>query len=281
MTRHGIDADRHIVLGAGRGDAAVTLVWASVTDTGHRRQVNEDSLVALPPVFAVADGMGGHTAGDLASAVVVDRLAALADRADVDATVIREALVTAAHDIDEIAAELPLGAGTTVTGVVLDIDAAPPAFTVFNVGDSRVYRFQGNELRQVTHDHSVVQELVDAGVLSAADAEGHPESNVVTRALGFRETPRPDYWTIDAEPGLRLLLCSDGLTKELDAERIRMHLAARLSAAETAGALVDAALAEGGRDNVTVIVLDVIEVVAGRGSAESYDTHESPTTAGG
>ena len=259
MTRHGSDEARRTFELPGRPGQHVTLAWAAVTDVGRRRQANEDSLIVQPPVFAVADGMGGHAAGDRASAAAVDRLRELADRVDVDRAGVGEALALAAHDIDDLAEHLPLGAGTTVTGAVLDLASRDPAFVVFNVGDSRVYTFSGNELAQITHDHSVVQEMVDAGLISAADAETHPESNVVTRALGFREAPRPDYWRVAIHPGLRLLLCSDGLTKELPAERLRMHFAARLSAIETAGSLVDAALAAGGRDNVTVIVIDVLE----------------------
>ncbi|MCS0500718.1 PP2C family protein-serine/threonine phosphatase [Protaetiibacter mangrovi] len=266
MTRHGDDVAGHRFAIPGRPDEHITLSWAAVTDVGRRRQANEDSLIVQPPVFAVADGMGGHAAGDRASAAVVDRLHALAGRDDVDEAVVREALGLAAGDIDTLAADLPLGAGTTVTGAVLDLAGAEPGFVVFNVGDSRVYGFLRNELVQVTHDHSVVQELVDAGLLSAADAESHPESNVVTRALGFREVPRPDYWTVPIRVGLRLLLCSDGLTKELDADRLRLHLSARLSASETAAALVDAALAAGGRDNVTVVIVDVLDAPEPAGS---------------
>ena len=259
MTRHGDDDARRSFPIPGRPDDHVTLGWAAVTDVGHRRHANEDSLIVDPPVFAVADGMGGHAAGDRASAAAVDRLEALAGLEDVDVSAVGGALSHAAHDIDRLAEHFPLGAGTTVTGAVLDLGGEHPHFVVFNVGDSRVYRFLGNELAQVTRDHSVVQELIDAGVLSEQDAETHPESNVVTRALGFREEPRPDYWMLPVQSGMRLLLCSDGLTKELSADRIHLHLAARLSAAETAGALVDAALAAGGRDNVTVVVVDVVE----------------------
>lgn len=259
MTRHGDDVESRSFTLPGDSGAQLTLAWAAVTDVGRRRAANEDSLVAQPPVFAVADGMGGHAAGDRASAAVASRLAALAEHGDVDEAAIGEALVHAARDIDELAEELALGAGTTVTGAVLDISGEQPVFVVFNVGDSRVYRFEGNELTQVTHDHSVVQELIDQGMLSESAAESHPEANVVTRALGFREVPRPDYWTVPIRAGLRLLVCSDGLTKELGAARLRLHLAARLTAAETASALVDAALAAGGRDNVTVIVVDVLE----------------------
>ncbi|MEZ5189963.1 MAG: hypothetical protein R2717_03110 [Schumannella sp.] len=145
-----------------------------------------------------------------------------------------------------------------MTGAVLSLADGIPVFAVFNIGDSRVYALVGNELRRVTTDHSVVQELVDAGLLAAEDAEHHPESNVVTRALGFRDDPRPDVVLVPVVTGLRLMICSDGLTKELDDERIRLHLTAGLTPAETAGALVDAALAAGGRDNVTVAVVDVV-----------------------
>ncbi|TXK17286.1 PP2C family serine/threonine-protein phosphatase [Homoserinibacter sp. GY 40078] len=262
MTRHGVDAARQSFPVPGRPGEVVALGWAAATDVGRRRQTNEDSLVVVPPVFAVADGMGGHTAGDRASAAAAERLSALGDRDDIDSEVVIGALRQAAHDIDELAELLPLGAGTTVTGAVLELAGGPPRFLVFNVGDSRVYGFEGNELIQITHDHSVVQELVDAGLIDAQDAEAHPESNVVTRALGFREDPQPDFWEIPLRAGMRLLLCSDGLTKELSASRIHLHLAARLSPAETAGALVDAALAAGGRDNVTVIVLDVLDAPA-------------------
>lgn len=277
MTRHGDDQLSRTFPVPGRPGQQVTLAWAAVSDVGRRRQANEDSVIVQPPVFAVADGMGGHAAGDRASAAVVDRLFALADREGVDPVVVGETLTLAAHDIDDLAEGLPLGAGTTVTGAVLDLAGPHPAFVVFNVGDSRVYSLIGNELAQVTHDHSVVQELVDQGLLAASDAEGHPESNVVTRALGFHETPRPDFWTLPLRAGMRLLLCSDGLTKELPAPRLRLHLAARLSAAETASALVDAALAEGGRDNVTVVVIDVLDAPEPGGRSDRSVYNEDST----
>jgi serine/threonine protein phosphatase PrpC len=120
-------------------------------------------------------------------------------------------------------------------------------------------QFENNILSQVSVDHSVVQELVDAGLIRAEDAEFHPDSNVITRAVGFNAEPMPDYWIVPIRTGLRLLLCSDGLTKELDTERIRLHLAAALAPAETAQALVDAAIAAGGRDNITAIIVDIVE----------------------
>lgn len=239
------------------GSVAVELVWGVATDVGRRRAGNEDSAVAVPPLFAVADGMGGHSAGDLASAAAVQHLARAARGDFLGPEEIGAALRAAAEDINQLADGLRSGAGTTVTGAALTLAAGQPAFLVFNVGDSRVYRFHGTELSQVTVDHSVVQELVDAGEISAEEAEYHPESNVITRALGFHEAPRPDFTVVPLEPGLRLVLCSDGLTREVEDSHLRMHLAAGLSAETTADALVDAALASGGRDNVTVAVIDV------------------------
>ncbi len=262
MTHLGADETRTFALRDRPGER-FTLTWSAVSDTGYRRAVNEDSVIVVPPVFAVADGMGGHAAGDKASDAVIVRLAELKDRDDVGADDVGGLLVSAAEDIDALAVDIPIGAGTTVTGAFLNLTGSEPAFTIFNVGDSRVYRFARNELVQVTTDHSVVQELVAAGRLRAEDAEHHRESNVITRALGFREQPRPDYFTVPARTGMRLLMCSDGLTKEVGHERIRLHLAAGMPASETAAALVDAALATGGRDNVTVVVVDVVEAPSG------------------
>jgi len=129
---------------------------------------------------------------------------------------------------------------------------------VFNIGDSRVYQLRGRTFEQITVDHSVVQELVDSGAITKEQAEQHPDSNVITRAIGFNEVPAPDLWMIPVTEGLRLMVCSDGLTKELSDEDIRLHLADGKPSKETARGLVDAALGRGGRDNVTVLVIDVV-----------------------
>jgi len=241
------------------------LDWAGRSDIGKRRSVNEDSVLVGPPIFAVADGMGGHAAGDKASAAVVGRLASLradADHGYLDVDRLEGALTAAADDIDVFAAHIPIGAGTTVTGAVLALKDGEPHFGVFNIGDSRVYLLMDGEFSRVTTDHSVVQEMVDAGLLNADDAENHPDSNVITRAVGFRDDPRPDVWMLPVRPGMRLLLCSDGLTKEVSDTHIKGLLAAGASAAVTADELMDAALAAGGRDNVTVVVIDVAAAVA-------------------
>lgn len=250
------------------------LDWASRSDVGRKRVVNEDSVLVDPPVFAVADGMGGHAAGDRASAAVVERLAALAGTAEhgyLDVAGLEGALTAAADDIDDFAAHIPIGAGTTVTGVLLALHDDEPHFAVFNIGDSRVYLLADGEFSRVTRDHSVVQEMVDAGLIDEREAEDHPESNVITRAVGFRESPQPDLWMLPMRPGMRLLLCSDGLTKEVDDRRIRTYLAAGSAAAETADDLMDAALAAGGRDNVTVVVIDVA-APATRPDRDAVDT---------
>jgi len=243
----------------GRPGAVVTLAWAAATDTGKRRSANEDSFVAKSPLFAVADGMGGHAAGDLASAAVVERLAEVVGSDFLAPRTVERALERATADIAEIAGDSELGVGTTVTGAVLTLQEKDAYFAVFNIGDSRVYAFEANELVQVTTDHSVVQELVESGALTRAEAEHHPDSNIITRAVGFNAKPYADFWMLPARTGLRLLICSDGLTKEVTDDRIRLHLAAGLTPVETAGALLDAALAAGGRDNVTAIVVDVLD----------------------
>lgn len=253
----------------GRPAVTLRLAWAAATDTGRKRAANEDSFVTQSPLFAIADGMGGHSAGDLASAAVVKRLSDLASGDFAVSGDIVGALEEATRDISLVAHDRALGMGTTVTGAALVLQNDEPFFAVFNVGDSRVYSFERNELAQVTVDHSVVQELVDAGILTRDEAEHHPDSNIITRAVGFSATPLPDFWMLPLRSGLRLLLCSDGLTKELSDDRIRLHLAAGLSAAETASALVDAALAAGGRDNVTTIVIDVLDAPE---SADIEDT---------
>jgi protein phosphatase len=234
----------------------VTLSWAALSDKGNRRAGNEDSSISDIPIFAVADGMGGHSAGDIASAAVVDRLGEIGD-AVTTAERIEEALAVALTDIDKVGDESVLGTGTTVTGVALAEVDDDLAWMVFNIGDSRVYLLQDGELEQLTVDHSVVQELIDAGLITPEQAERHPDSNVITRAVGFHEKPVPDYSVLPVTAGQRILVCSDGLTKELTDIGIRHYLSISPSAERAATELVTASLANGGRDNVTVVVVDV------------------------
>lgn len=261
MTQIGTAATHHrCELAAG---GAVTLSWSALSDTGHRREANEDSFVAIAPVFAVADGMGGHRAGDLASSAVVTRLAEHGGTASLSIGQVDEALQLAVEDMGRNFGITDAGSGTTITGVGLVEVNGAPSWLVFNIGDSRVYVLQGGVLEQLTVDHSVVQELLDAGAITHDEAEIHPHGNVITRAVGFHELPIPDYRVLAIEPGMRVLICSDGLTKELTGHGIRHYLTSNSTAAAAADELVAAALGNGGRDNVTVIVLDVLEVETG------------------
>ncbi len=257
MTVIGKSTPRHTV--AGSSGESIVLSWGLDTHTGYRRRHNEDSAVAAPPLFAVADGMGGHSAGDVASKAVVTRLAEIAVNGVTTADAIDAALRHATEDISLAADYSQLGVGTTVTGAALMAKDDVIHWGIFNVGDSRVYHFEDTTLTQVTVDHSVVQELVDAGMITAEEAEQHPDSNIITRAVGFNAEPLTDYWLIPVREGMRLLVCSDGLTKEVGFDALQEQLAARLPADETATRLVDVALAAGGRDNITVLVIDVIE----------------------
>lgn len=259
MTLIGKSTPRHTVISSDTVKGPVVLSWGLDTHTGYRRRHNEDSVVAKSPIFAVADGMGGHSAGDVASKAVVTRLAEAATSDVTTADVIDAALKTATADISRAADYSHLGVGTTVTGAALMARDGMPHWAVFNVGDSRVYLYDDGTLSQITVDHSVVQELVDAGMISAGEAEQHPDSNIITRAVGFNADPVTDYWLIPLRRGMRLLLCSDGLTKEVANDQLRDTLAAGESAEKTSSLLVDAALAAGGRDNVTVLIIDVID----------------------
>lgn len=234
------------------GASTVTLHWAMRTDVGHRREINEDSATATPPVFAVADGMGGHEAGEVASDCVVERLSELEHR-----TVTESEIITALRGAvaDLIDSGVDAGSGTTVTGLVLVAGLAEA--DVFNIGDSRVYLFRDDVIVLLTKDHSVVQELVDSGQISADEAEVHPHANVITRAVGFHDDPVPDLIRITLQAGDRILICTDGLTKELTSYGLAHFLGQSHTPALAADELLDAALGNGGRDNVTLIVLYV------------------------
>lgn len=247
--------------------AEVTIGWAARTETGLVRSTNEDSYLAKSPLFAVANRMGGHAAGEVASDAVVARLSTAALGATVGAEEIDRALREAVEDIARQPHTADGGTGTTVTGVALTAVGGEPYWSVFNIGDSRVYLSFSGTLVQLTIDHSIVQELVDAGMITRDEADVHPHSNVITRAVGFHEAPIPDYRLVPVLAGTRLLVCSDGLTRELTDTGLGHLLAESRSAQETVDALVEAALDNGAHDNVTVIVVDVLAVTGddGRG----------------
>lgn len=257
----------------GLGD--VRLAFASATDVGHKRAVNEDSLLAESPIFVVADGMGGHEAGDKASAAVIDAFAQLLD-GPVSIDDVTQAVEYAHNSVEAIAEFTTRGAGSTLTGVVLVEHADTPQWLVVNIGDSRVYRVHGTDLAQLTVDHSVVAQLVADGTLRPEEAATYVGRNVITRAVGSPESP-PDFWLHPLVTGERLLICSDGLTGELDDETLRAVLTSGASAQQAADDLLAQALASGGRDNVTLIVVDVL---AGglEASDPSFDEINTETT---
>lgn len=235
---------------------SVELAWAASTEVGRRREVNQDAVLAEYPLFIVADGMGGHIGGEIASASTVTRLADVVDDGAVTPKAIEKALAKAVKDIASHPETTDEGTGTTVTGVFLDAAHAEPHWVTLNIGDSRVYLLRDDTLAQVTTDHSVVQELVSAGRLSPEEAEHHPYGNVITRAVGPSESVRPDYVRLDIVDGDRFVICSDGLTKELTDFGIQHFLREHSDPAAAVDAMMDAALENGGRDNITIIVLN-------------------------
>lgn len=226
----------------------------AATSVGRVRRVNEDSFLVAPPLFAVADGMGGHGSGDLASTLAVQVLARCAELRPLFAEAVLTALEEANRAIIE--QDVPTRMGTTVTGLAGLEAAGGDHLMVFNVGDSRVYRMTADSLEQLTVDHSEVQELVHAGVITREQARTHPRRNVVTRALGGDPVLLADHWVLPATGGDRFLLCSDGLFTELTDDVIVPLLGAGhpQRAAET---LVLAANDAGGHDNITVVVVDI------------------------
>jgi protein phosphatase len=257
VTELGRPAAAHAIDLPGGDGATLTISWGAATDVGRRRDHNEDSYIVGAPFFVVADGMGGHLAGDRASDAVVRRLGQSVEGPFASRQAIQRALLLATADIERVAGGNAIGAGTTVTGLALVASHGQPAVLVFNVGDSRTYRVEDGVLRRVTVDHSVVQEMVDAGLLRAEDAESHPDSNVITRAVGFGEPPEPDWWTLPLHAGDRFIVCSDGLTKEIGDAGIGRIAAKVTDPQELAERLVGDAVVAGGRDNVTVVVLQV------------------------
>ena len=237
--------------------ATLDLSWAASTDTGRRREVNQDAVLAEYPLFVVADGMGGHLGGEIASASTVDRLRAVVDNQTVSTKNIEKALSRAVKDIIAHPETTDEGTGTTLTGLYLETHTDEPHWVTLNIGDSRVYLLRDGEIVQVTTDHSVVQELIAAGRLSPEEAENHPYGNVITRAVGPSDSVKPDYLRLDVLDGDRFVICSDGLTKELTDFGIRHFLDNNADPAAAVEAMMAAALENGGRDNITIVVLDV------------------------
>ena len=241
--------------------AGVRLVWGAASDVGRIRQQNEDSFIADSRLFVVADGMGGHNAGEVASAIAVRTMLDAAGDGFTDHETFVAAVRAANAAIHDAADGLSeqRGMGTTLTAVApLRLGAGePPALSITNVGDSRTYVFRDGELRQLSVDHSYVQELLSEGLVTAEEARVHPRRNIVTRALGIDGSVSPDAWVIPLVVGDRFLLCSDGLVDEVTDSNIAAVLRSVTDPNRAASELVAAANRNGGRDNVTVIVVDV------------------------
>ena len=249
------------------------LRYGSASHTGVVRTINQDAHLVEEPLFAVADGMGGHAAGEVASQVAVE---ALRLNAEPTAEGLVHAIRVANRAVWEKSAAEPSmrGMGTTLCAIIVvpgpeEADGGDTV-VVANVGDSRIYLFHDRELEQITEDHSLVEDLVREGRLSAEEAKHHPQRNVVTRVLGIEEDVEVDSWQIVPYTGDRFLLCSDGLFNEVDEATIAGVLRRVPDPGEAATELVRLANEGGGRDNTTVVIVDVVDD-GGRAEAASEE----------
>ena len=247
------------------------LTWGGATDQGRIRANNQDAMYADSGLFVVADGMGGHQGGEVAANLAV-RTLTNAERSDREQ--LREAVAEANRVVHQTAleeAELH-GMGTTLTTLAVSQEANTHQFVILNVGDSRVYRHRDGQLEQLTEDHSYVAELVRRGELDDEAAQAHPYRNMLTRAIGVHAEVEIDEWLLEPVSGDRFMLCSDGLTNELADVEIAEQLGFDKDPSTTAKALVGLANKRGGRDNSTVLIVDV--------QVEVIDPDEPPLSSG-
>ncbi|HOB05911.1 MAG TPA: protein phosphatase 2C domain-containing protein [Propionibacteriaceae bacterium] len=247
------------------------VVAALASDVGRWRQINEDSGYVGESMWVVADGMGGHAAGDVASTMALEVVQTLDQRGGISIADLHEVVAEASRAIRAYGSQHPdaAGLGTTIAGLAA-IDVDGPRWAVFNVGDSRVYRLLGGRLERATVDHTEVEQFVQAGVISADEARRHPGRNVITQSLGSEPPPRTDVWVLPVTAGERFLVCSDGLTGELSDDAIREVLTAADDPQEAVDTLVRLAVEAGGHDNVTALVVDPTR-------AEEDDDDSEPT----
>ena len=247
------------------------LTWGGATDQGRIRANNQDAMYADSGLFVVADGMGGHQGGEVAANLAV-RTLTNAERSDREQ--LREAVAEANRVVHQTAleeAELH-GMGTTLTTLAVSQEANTHQFVILNVGDSRIYRHRDGQLEQLTEDHSYVAELVRRGELDDEAAQVHPYRNMLTRAIGVHAEVEIDEWLLEPVSGDRFMLCSDGLTNELADVEIAEQLGFDKDPSTTAKALVGLANERGGRDNSTVLIVDV--------QVEVIDPDEPPLSSG-
>ena len=240
--------------------------WGALSDTGVLRVQNEDSMLAQDGLFVVADGMGGHNAGEVASAMATSMLKSAHANGIADAKELGDLIKEINVQIFQSAAAKTeqSGMGTTLTALAITPsdqtlgENSVATATVANIGDSRTYLLRNGEFRQVSVDHSYVQELVSDGLITREEARTHARRNIVTRALGIEPVVGVDTWTLPLIAGDRYVLCSDGLVDEVTDADIATCLKRITDPQETANELVAMANTNGGRDNITVIVVDVL-----------------------
>ena len=240
---------------------AIALRYAARSDVGLVRQENQDSGYAGPHLLVVADGMGGHAAGDVASSIAIGEMVSLdgeSHGADDALDLLAEALRTANRELREATRRQPelQGMGTTVTALL----RAGNKIAVAHIGDSRAYLLRDGTLTQITHDHSFVQSLIDEGRITEEEAEGHPQRSLVTRVLTGQHDDEPDLAMREAHIGDRYLLCSDGLSGFVARDTIQEVLEQALPPGGTADRLVELAMRAGAPDNVTCIIGDVVDL---------------------
>lgn len=237
-----------------KNTAGQDISFGSRTDIGYVRDHNEDSLIIIPPLFAVADGMGGHEAGEIASEITVNTLAELAP-SHLDAEGLTAAVEAANYNVMKAPRQGigRDGMGTTLTAAMLEGER----LLITQVGDSRAYLLHKGHLQQITRDHSLMADLIEAGQITPEEARVHPNRSVITRAIGSDIHMRPDIYELNVDAGDRILLCSDGLSSMISNNAIESIMRRQSDAQHCADELVTAALENGGADNVTVVVADV------------------------
>lgn len=271
----------------GQTDAAgIRLRWGGASHVGQVRQVNQDSLFVGTGLFVVADGMGGHAGGEIASRLAVETMEAELE-VEAQAHPPRRVLdlITAVQAAnDRVWAESEddpslAGMGTTVVAIGVVEEGGEPRIAIVNVGDSRAYRLSGGNLDQISDDHSLVGELYREGRLTADEARAHPQKNIVTRAVGIDRYVDVDEFQVLPRTGDRYLLCSDGLTDEVTEDEIASVLRTTEDPEAAAEDLVRRANEAGGRDNITLIVVDVVDGGAGTGGASDAHRESLPDDA--
>ena len=239
-----------------KSGSSVSLAWGARTDVGLLREHNEDSFLVKPPLFAVCDGMGGHAAGEVASSIAVETISAhMPEHAD--DVLLGTAVETANAAVIEGAVQGVGKPGMGCTASCALVEKGKMA--IAHVGDSRIYLLHQGRLVRLTHDHSYVEELVDAGEITADEARLHPSRSVITRALGSDPDMYADHFTLDVVADDRIIVCSDGLSSMVEDSKIEAISCSTATPQAAADKLTSAALAAGGHDNVTVVVIDILD----------------------